>query len=60
MRNSSSIIRPLLVQMMIDNIKKESRYREDIPKEWMRPDFHMEDALIKYIEELETQISKTK
>lgn len=50
--------RPPLVQKMLDSIKKQGDYRDDVPKEWMNSDYGMEYALVKYVEELETQLAK--
>ena len=50
--------RPPLVQKMLDSVKKQGDYRDDVPKEWMNSDYGMEYALVKYVEDLETQLAK--
>ena len=49
----TTIVRPTLVQKMLDSVKKQGDYYEDYPKHWMSEDHGMEHALIKYVEELE-------
>jgi hypothetical protein len=42
-----------LIQMMIDHVKAQSDYHEDVPKHWLQPTHGMERALLAYIEGLE-------
>jgi hypothetical protein len=47
------VTRSPLVQMMLDSVKQQGNYYEDVPKRWMRADFGMERALLAYVEQLE-------
>lgn len=47
------IVRPPQVQKMMDRVKKQGDYYEDVPKHWMSDEHGMEHALIAYIEKLE-------
>lgn len=50
------ITRPPLVQMMLDRLKKDADYLDDLPKIYMRPVGERgdaEEALIRYVEALE-------
>lgn len=52
--------RPPQVQKMLDHVKKQGDYYEDVPKHWMSDDHGMEHALVKYVEELEKELAATK
>lgn len=49
--------RPPLVQKMLDHVKKQGDYYEDVPKHWMSEEHGMEHALVKYVEELEQALA---
>jgi len=52
--------RPVLVQKMLDSIKRHGDYREHVPKAWMDADYGMEHALVKYVEDLEAQLVRSR
>lgn len=48
--------RPPKVQIALDHLKKRGDYLEDLPKEWMNPEYGAEYALIAYVEMLESKL----
>jgi hypothetical protein len=53
-------MRPPLVQKMLDKVKKQGDYYEDVPKHWMSDEHGMEHALVKYVESLEAELQQVK
>jgi len=45
--------RPPLAAKMLERVKKQGDYHEDVPKHWMSDEHGMEHALVKYVEQLE-------
>jgi hypothetical protein len=50
--------RPPQVQKMLDHVKKQGDYYEDVPKHWMSDEHGMEHALVAYVEKLEEELRK--